>query len=169
MALTVSTLTSVAKDTAGLLDAIRALQNAGVDEKTDQLEFDALAVIEQLRAAVADADTAGSANVDQLRASLEAEKTTLQKFLDQPGLKFGERMSALARLSDVQLKLGQLIIGQTFTWNRLLSAAEIEMYEGALKEAADQVRRRKKLQSVVRSIFGVVSIGASLVSKILLL
>lgn len=169
MSATLESLADVITGARDLFDEIARLRAAGDDGKTAALEAAALALVARLERALEAAQAEDSAGDEELRAALEAEEAALTTYLETADLSLAEAMSARSRLADVKFKLGSLTLGATFTWKRLLSAAELEMYRQAVSQAAAEVRRRRLLGSVLRSLFGVLNTATSLLSKILAL
>lgn len=167
MASTLKELKSVANAAKSLHGEIENLRNAGENEKTDNIEAKALKLIAKLEAAAINATTPGEGSSDELIGLLKAEEKIIKARLNQPsGLPFAERISTRMMLQEVQFKLGAVKIGKTLTWDSLLSAAELAQYQDDLKTAAQEVRRRKKLQTVVSSVFNIGIMAIGLTTKI---
>ena len=167
MSSTLTELKGVAKAAKSLQAEIKRLRNAGNDKKTDQIEKKALKLIDKLEAAAVNAQSPGEGSSDDLIDVLKAEESVLKAYLNQPGgLPFAERIVTRNQLADVQFKLGAVTIGTTLTWNRLLTPAEFRQYKEDLRAAAQDVRRRRKLQTVLSSVFNIGIMAIGLTTKI---
>ena len=167
MATVLTELKGVAKAAKSLHAEIKRLRNAGEDKKTDRIENKALKLIKKLEAAAINAQSPGQGSSDDLIDVLKAEESVLKAYLNQPGgLPFAERIVTRNQLADVQFKLGAVKIGATLTWDSLLEPAEFGQYQEDLKAAAQDVRRRRKLQSVVSSVFNIGLMAIDLTTKI---
>ena len=167
MSSTLTELKSVANAAKTLQAEIKKLRKAGEDKKTDQIEKKALKLIEKLELAAINAQSPGQGVSDDLIDVLTAEASVLNAYLNQPGgLPFAERIMTRNLLADVQFKRGAVKIGTTLNWDKLLGPAEFAQYKEDLKAAATDVRRRRKLQSVLRSVFNIGIMAIGLTTKI---
>ena len=167
MAQQLDELKSVAKAIRNLHVEINKLRKAGEDEKTDALEKKILRLISRLEAAAEQAANSGQGSSDELIELLEGEEAALKAYLNQPGgLPFAERINTRSHLQEVQFKLGALKIGKTLTWDSLLSTQELNQLKDDLKVAAQEVRRRRKLQTVINSVFNVGILAIGLTTRI---
>lgn len=166
MSLQVSSLTEVAETAGELFTRIRGMRDSGRTEKTDEIERAALAMVSRLEEALAASSGPGGAPPPEVREALTAQRRALEERLALADLGLSEEMAVLAQLADLDFKLFAMEIEGTLTWDRLLTGDELERYRGALRRAADQVRRRRKLRAISRSVSAILSIGLGLVSKI---
>ena len=154
-------------DSKKLFDEINKARKAGNDHKTDAIASAATSLIARLRSAVSNGNGAGQANSGQIIELLEAGRANIESYLGNPDLDTTDRLIARSQLGDIKIKIGMAKIRETFRWDNLLSQSDLEEFENDLATAASELRRRKKLQSIVRSVFGIFTIGAGIVTRIL--
>jgi hypothetical protein len=167
MALSLKSLTDIATDTGDLLEEIRKLQRSGTNEKTARLESDALGAIERVRQTLEDAVQAGSAERGDLKGTLEAELAVIeQRIATDPTLNTSE----LAKLLHEKATIKGRLAAETFTggisWDSLIDDEDLDRFRRTIGAAAEEVRRRRKLASILDSVFSAFRIGLGISAKL---
>ena len=166
MALGIGSIGQVAQETADLLQSIAQLQQSGRTDKTDKIEKQAYLLIDEVEKMVAGAASGGQGRTDELLQALKAQENTLNTFLETGQATLTEQVDLLGRLKDLKIKRGTLLLGRTLDWDRLITVDELQLFRQALARASAEVKRRRKLATLTRSILNVFSISLGLASKL---
>lgn len=166
MSIDTAKLKSVAQAAKQLRKDIVAIRDAGGDQKTDDIENRALALIDKLSGVVDASVTAGSTTTDDVSAVLNQQRLALKAYLNQPGITYGERLNTRVHLQDVMFKLAQLELGKTLTWSQLLTPSELAEFKKDLKDASREVRQRKRLDKITTSVMNIGLLAVDLATRI---
>jgi hypothetical protein len=163
----ISNLTGIAGDLAAVFESINALVNAGNDEKTQELETNALAALEKVRVLVTQ-NAGGTSPVDQQRDYYRARERELTQIINSSVVPAPQKLKAIDDRAAVRLRLAAALL-QEVSFANLLMPEEVIDFETAIKKAHKALRTRIKLKAFVETVLTVSALAASLATKVAML
>ena len=164
---TISNLTGIAGDLAAVFESINTLVAAGNDEKTQQLEDDALAVLGKIRELVTQ-NAGGTSPSDLQKEYYRAREQELTQIINTSAVPAPQKLKAIDDRAAVRLRLAAELL-QEVSFQNLLTPEEVNDFEAAIKNAHKAVRTRIKLKAFAETVLTVSVLAASLATRVAVL